>query len=633
MTASWHFRGKRPSDTARDPISSEFFADESVENAARALIREAIQNSLDARVTRSAPVEIRIQLAVGGNGARASEVAQFFDGTWKHLRAKSSGLQVPPDPSERCAFITVEDFGTSGLEGDPLEWTPRENSNNAFYAFFRAEAYSEKAGDDRGRWGVGKLVFPRSSRASAFFGFTVPRSSAKPMFMGRIILRHHRVEGVEYVPDAFFGEARTVDGDEAFVAPCSDRAMIKTFCAAFGVTRTDQPGLSVVVPWLADDDDFTSDALIRAVTAEYLLPILREELVVTISSRDTAQRLDRAALLNEDAAWADDDLRPLLRLGGFAAGARSQFVLATASADTSSAPKWPDTPLASDDVRNSRASLERNEPLAVDVPIRVYLKNGSNSLSRLRVHLLATGNSNSVAPVFVREGITISTAKGLRVPGYLALVTIDDSSLATLLGDAENPAHTEWRQNTRGFKEKYRFGKAYLDFVRNAPMALFRTLFEGDRDDDLFSLGAFFPDVSTEADRGGGVTRKQSPSGGGGVKVPPITRQPRSYSLVRIHGGFEVRPGDLAARRPGQLRIVAAYDVRRGNPLRQYEPFDFDFADRTMAVAAVGAEMERAEENELLVRVTADEFKISVTGFDVNRDVYVRVTSEESDEH
>lgn len=633
-TTTWHFRRKRPSDTARDPISSEFFADESVDDAARALVREAIQNSLDARQrNHSEPVEVRIFIGVNRGGALPSTIARFFEGVWPHLAARRSGLQSPPTARERCSFLTIEDFSTTGLEGDHEEWTPREGKANAFYTFFRAEAYSEKQGDDRGRWGVGKLVFPRSSRASAFFGLTVPRSTKQPMLMGRMILRHHDVGGHEFVPDAMFGVKKTLHDDPDFVTPCLDPLVLRDFRQAFELKRTTQPGLSVVVPWLDDEDAFTLDGLTKAIAAEYMLPILRERLTVLVEDGTRHHKLDRTALLAPSQKWIDDSLSALLALGAFASQVGTKDVIHVASADQTNAPKWPERALEDDLIASSRERLESGGAVAFQVPLTVFPKGGTPGRSHLRVHFLEADSSvTTLSPVFVREDITVTGVKGTRIPGYVSLVTIDDGPLATLLGDAENPAHTEWRHNTGGFRDKYKYPKAFLDFVRQAPANLFNTLFKGSEEDDHFALGSFFPDPHSAGDpraKGRGDRTRQRPGGVTAV-LPEIGKTPRQHGLRQVEGGFEVTPGDAGAPRPSLIRVRAAYDVRRGDPLKRYERFDFDVSSSSMDVTYEGLRLKLANENELLAEVTSDDFRLRVIGFDSNRDLYVRVTLPES---
>lgn len=90
--------------------------------------------------------------------------------------------------------------------------------------------------------------------------------------------------------------------------------------------------------------------------------------------------------------------------------------------------------------------------------------------------------------------------------------------------------------------------------------------------------------------------------------------------------------GEPETERPAQLLIQAAYDVRRGDPLKRYEHFDFDFSSAEMLIHGEGVALTRTDKNEIVARITADDFRIRVTGFDANRDVYVRVRVQERDD-
>ena len=545
-------------------------------------------------------------------------------GVWSHIGAPENGLEEAPEETDRCDFLTVEDFGTQGLEGSPVEWTPKLGKKNSFYAFFRAEAFSEKGGDDRGRWGVGKLVFPRSSKGSAFFGLTVQRSTKRRMLMGRMILRHHRVGEHEYLPDAMFGISHTIEGDQEFVIPTEDDAFVDRFARAFGVTRSREPGLSVVVPWLDEDEHFTVDELACAIAAEYLLPILRSELVVRVSDGSRQHLLDRKEFHGGEPDWIDGGTKELLSLGRFAAAPEASRILSAAPPDQAQAPKWRDPALSEEDAIAAREALESGEAVAFDVPLKVLMKDGPSEKSGLRVHFQRSSYDGQVKPVFVREGITVTSARGPRVSGYATLVTIDDGPLATLLGDSENPAHTEWRPNTKGFKQKYKYGKGSLDFVREVPSQLFSAIFSGPREDDQFALGAFFPADLPSADRGArGGRGKKTRQGGDVPPVPPIERRPKRLAIQQVNGGFEVRSGDPTAVPPEVVRIRAAYDLRGKNPLRRYRTFDFDFKSKEMTVEATGATVTSRSGNEIVASVEDVPFRIIVRGFDENRDVFV----------
>src|SRR5688500_3999778 len=118
-TASmWHFRKRTPGEPTRDPIVGEFFATDAIKNAAQALIREGIQNSLDAALPER-NVRIRLVLAKGEHALPASRSSRWFGDSWPHTSATGNGLREQPAESDACEFLTFEDFGTRGLQGDP----------------------------------------------------------------------------------------------------------------------------------------------------------------------------------------------------------------------------------------------------------------------------------------------------------------------------------------------------------------------------------------------------------------------------------------------------------------------------------------------------------------------------------
>jgi hypothetical protein len=70
--------------------------------------------------------------------------------------------------------------------------------------------------------------------------------------------------------------------------------------------------------------------------------------------------------------------------------------------------------------------------------------------------------------------------------------------------------------------------------------------------------------------------------------------------------------------------VLAAYDVRRGDPFKRYRRFDFDFGAKPLAIELAGCELMSARENELTLSVVADAFSVEVTGFDAHRDLIVK---------
>ncbi len=118
MTISWKFYQQQPTDPIHNPISGEFFSTEAVRNVAESLVRESIQNSLDARLEKPDGsreiARVRIYLSEASGALPSSRAQRWFGSLWPHVEAPSNGLRDHPRNSESCPFLVFEDFGTSG---------------------------------------------------------------------------------------------------------------------------------------------------------------------------------------------------------------------------------------------------------------------------------------------------------------------------------------------------------------------------------------------------------------------------------------------------------------------------------------------------------------------------------------
>jgi hypothetical protein len=227
---------------------------------------------------------------------------------------------------------------------------------------------------------------------------------------------------------------------------------------------------------------------------------------------------------------------------------------------------------------------------------------------------------------FVRQGLTIDNPKARRPRGVRWLLVVDDPTLSAFLGDAENPAHTEWQRSSLKFKEKYRFGPSTLDFVRSVPdnvAALLSRPAEA-RDPDLlrniFSLpsAAAGPCLQRPVPtrEGEGTHTPEEP-------VPAILGRNGALVLEKVRTGFRLR-GRVDEEAPRRLEVLVAYDVLQGNPFQRYSPHDF-CTDQSIAVTPRGARVLSRHENRLELEIEATEFEVLVTRFDEKRDLRVKV--------
>jgi hypothetical protein len=622
----WHFREHRPGDPTRDPIVGEFFSTDAITNPAEALVREGIQNSLDAG-RPSKPIRIRLALRNEKRGLAPAAAKSWFEGAWSHFHASGNGLQEPPSEEEPCQFLVFEDFGTSGLSGDPEQAFDRPGSRNNFFYFFRAEGRSAKGESDRGRWGVGKHVFPRSSRASSFFGMTVRAEDSRRLLMGRSILKSHALGGRHFTPDGYLGHLR----DDGLVLPLDSRTELERFASDFDLHRGDEPGLSIVVPFI--DREFREDHLISGVIRDYFYPILQGNLSVIVDSRAgeveiNAQTLvDVALSLNGEQAG---DLLNLVDLAEWYVSRGRSEVVDLLAADANR-PEWSRSLIPPDAIANLRLRLDKGERVSVRSRLTVRKKGNEPRLSHFDVCLKQDGHESG-RPVFMREGIIISDVKAPRTRGVRALVFVEDKPLATLLGDSENPAHTQWQRDSSNFRGKYVYGKSFIEFVSRAPYEIVTSLRADEETEDrsllldLFSL----PTVKSDLPR---PEPRPERDKGGESETDRETIEPRRkrFRIQRVAGGFSVTRGDAGTRPPTSLRIRVAYDVRRGQPLKKYDPADFrlDRGPIRFDPPLEGMVITSARENEIHAAVTGPDFRLTVVGFDERRDLFVQVTMTE----
>src|SRR5262245_4358976 len=136
----WSFRKQSPGENNRDSMIGEFFSTEAIENPAEALVREGIQNALDAKIEQK--VRVRLFLANGDFEHSANRASSWLEDIWDHLNAKGNGLRDIPSQNDPCLYLLFEDFGTTGLQGDVNQPFDELDNKNSFFYFFRAEGRS-----------------------------------------------------------------------------------------------------------------------------------------------------------------------------------------------------------------------------------------------------------------------------------------------------------------------------------------------------------------------------------------------------------------------------------------------------------------------------------------------------------
>ena len=628
----WMFNVKNSFSKSRDPVQGEFFNDEDIKDVSVALIRESFQNSLDSHEGK----KIRIRVTVSGeaNALHPSTAAKYFGSYWDHLKGAypSNRIEISEMARKRCEFLVIEDFGTTGLMGDEQAEDEPDDKKNDFYYFFRAEGKSGKSGNNKGRWGIGKYVFPKSSSAKAFFALTI-RSSGRhrngPLLMGQAVIKGHKVGSTSYEPDGYFA----IKGDRVF-EPFDASDLIDEFKSDWRISRVDESGLTVVVPYI---EDVNEGDLFRSVIEEYMLVIIRNELEVElVGSNGIVYLLDSNNLREEterifSGRDEKDEVLANLDLLVWALNVPNEEIIELKQVDSS--PEWNSERISEERATLIREQIDTLGKAIIRIPVKIKINRVDGVSAHVKeshFDVIYVSSLGSIRAQFVREGIRVSGVQGGKLNSLRAIVLIDDGILATLLGDAEGPAHTDWSKDSEKLGRKYLYEAKWIDFVKKAPSKIIETARGADREGDRSIAAGWFPDVTAGNTP---VTGRGTNNAGDTTDPPPPPPPPPPKPKVRmseIDGGFSLTLTEHGQHLSGS-RCISAYDTRKGDPFRKWTIDDFDV--KKLSIELTGGLVTAKQNNSIDVKILdPTEFIMHVRGFDVNRDVATTIHIAEDSE-
>ena len=647
----WRFARMTPAEINQDPVQGEFFSREA--DLPGRLVREAIQNSLDAR-RGDDPVRVRFVFSGERDALPVAWARPYLDGLRRHVAAvveaggMAAGAADADDDEEEAEaaydaldcfdrqmdYLVVEDFGTRGLRGDIRANNEREQGND-FWGFFRSIGISPKGANDAGSWGLGKWVFPDASSINAYLGMTQRVGEEHWLLMGMALLKtHHLGEGAERRKYRYYGSFAAHDAadDEHWLPlPVDADDFVQEAVGDFKLERLDDPGLSVIVPW--PKPALRPSAIARAVLTQYFLPIVRGDLTVEIVHPEEGDRtIDNTSILSEaeriPSSDRDDEspesLRGAVEFARWAIGQKADAHLEIQAPNRNR-----DT--IGEGLGAIREHYDQGKPLAFRRTTNIRRAGQTQPVpSSFRVYLERDDDLNEGHDYFVRGHLRIPHMDHIKRQKARALVLVDgDSELGHLLRDAEGPAHDRWDHFEPRLKQNWSAGQARVDEVRRAAERLLQRLVERPRERQMDALADLFPGDPSRI--GKGQSRKQGNRTE--PRQPPAPR-PSPLQVDSPAGAFVVRkpPGGEKPVAGTVWSVRFAYDTVRGNPFTVFESGmkqgspDFSL-DEGLELETDGCEVEPLGANALRFETTDEAFRLRVSGFD-ERDVKVEVREE-----
>ncbi|TKW61390.1 MAG: hypothetical protein DI628_01830 [Blastochloris viridis] len=635
---TWHFKKEAQEDTISESKLGEFFSASRCE----AVVRESIQNSLDA-----APKDKCAKIIFTFSQVDTGSFPDIYDDLKPHL--KEVGKILP----KYLDCLAIEDFGTTGLEGTIYK---RGENKKSLVSFWWEEGRSKKRSGSGGSHGVGKSTLSGASQFNFFLALTRRNESPTELLLGYCILPPHSLPGEEeepYLGYARFGvyEQKHKDDKDPPLIPyrddSSNKGMIEKFRKHTGISRKDEHGVSIFIPGVHTDVINPAETA-KYVIQNYFLPIVTGRLIVQINDTQiNSTRIIDSSNINE----VTEDIF----------GTEAKQILGLISLAKEIEPSRKSThfyvPLH-EFTKENRLKKESFSPENFELMQKEYASGKTvairSSISIRTKQKLTSGhfdiflrNSEDKLSQYraFRADILISNERcGSSAPFTAMILDVfdkeNDSPLSEYLKFTEDPGHQEWKNSpTTRNNEVYPLGESWQkDFLKSFPSTLLSLLSGVEKQDaKTFADDIFYLDVTSEesTEKKKQTKSVQPDSGDTGPDIPPIPEgSPSLFSLNHVNGGFRIigtkhlkeimADGGSVTKRG---RVKAAHIIPGMSKSRWFKSWiseDFDFST-SKNLSIEGVDVEKFTGNEIWFRVKDPEFEIHFTGFDPNRDVHIDV--------
>lgn len=618
---SWKFRELARGEAEKDPHDDVHF---NKGNKAEAIVREFIQNALDVKRDDADRVTVRFTF----DTIDQDILENYTEGLEEHLDETDLKPDGYGDGTKRV--MAVEDFGTSGLDGPITREEKKEakqknpDVKTNFYDFWWKEGKSGKSGSNIGSWGLGKTTYHMASEIKSFWGYTIrPENGDRELLMGKALLKSHDLEGSTY---DYAG--RYMKGKDL---PIEEGELMNQFIEDFPVTRDGEYGFSIVVPYT--EDIITPRSVIESAIIHYFYAIMNDDLRIEVRGSENddpvaihSENIQEMASEQDwkDTTWENKDVDELMRFTDTAINSIRENELHTLELDQDLS-NIPQT----EDFEELKDGFNEGELLKLRIPIQIESKKEGVKNSEIFLFLKKYPEDHDMSPdeFYIRRGILLPEETHRRKLGRRSvrgMMVAYDEAVSGFLAGAEEPAHEKLNEDLDAYKNNYDNAVPTLRFIRNSLNKAVQEFDETDQEpmrgllSDIFSV----PKKDEEESEEGTETEGGNETEGGGE--PPKERTPQQVDAKQIDGGFEVVCAEKATP-PVERRIVVAYDIQRGSPEKNYEKFDFELDEEPIEIENNDVTIRDINENEAKITLNSKESSLKFTGFDRNRDLWVRV--------
>lgn len=576
-------------------------------------VREAIQNSLDARLDPSLPVHIRFAFHEDKIGKRRKFLQQAMD------NRETAGLPVPGDwNSNKVRWITVEDSNTRGLLGS------LENRKGDFWGYWLNFGLSNKTGTGRGGRGIGRVTFLIASRMHSVLGLSRRSDDGSTAGCGMCVLRADQYGDDFKSTHAYLAAAESGSVYALHDSPDFHRELEEAFNLQ-SYADNERTGLSLVIPYPHDELD--EDGILAAAIDHFAPAILSGNLVVEVG----VDRLDQAQIAQVAPCVADRIKTKALKSGVgrylnlIKAGLGSPKTVVSIPGAKSKLSQHRET--AEAEQLRSALAAEKTVIFKLMFPM---VKGGVKSDVGIVVVAAPTPYGSSPIDRLFREGMGLPDVKSARPSDIDIVMLVEDEPLAQYLNFCEGKAHLDLLES-KEVKQKlaeagFEGGVDVRRLVKGLPDTLREYLTEESQEPDKSVWESYFSIADTKSEKRKVPQSKKDEDTPEPPPPPPPPPPPANVSAVLVDAlpnGFRIKANPAYQKFPAKVEVTIAYADGSAKPSWS----EFDFKAKDLAVTETQCEVDFTE-NKLRVPTWTADSCVEVSGFDTTRELDTRIRTE-----
>lgn len=616
----WQWPATGPLPTTGSTLTEVFSGIGSMN--AEYLVRESVQNSLDANLDEIKAVKVKFTF---GSSTNQDDFNRFFGDISDYREV----CNLPPMEDPDATWLMIEDTNTTGLKGD------LSRRQSPFWTFW-LDWGAVKKGSSLGRYGVGRTAILGASQILTIVGMTKQEESGREAICGHSLLKATEYQESYRSSYAFFAEES--EGSIWKMWPGSEAS---EFMQAFGIDPFEASGTKLFIPY--PRHYITEDRVKAALIAHFTPALLDETLIASVNGEIISERtilefspVIRNSLRNTSTVFMAFKRNPepfikfqgefLITRNDESYEHRYEFELDQATVFSKARVNGQD--FTEDKLQEKKDkmldSIDEGHFTIVKISFPIIEKNGTRAKTSIMAAIhKVDGEDKDGVELHYRKGMAIYGNKKHLNGQYHAAIFADDPEVSEYLNICEGMAHLKWdgtRKIEDDLKEKYRHDdvlgiqKLCTGFFQSIITWLNLREGEGDADifSDIFSIKLDKPRQDEGDDDGEDEEELEIES----------SAQAWEIALKDSINGFRVSGVPSEGGFPLRLKIVVAYDNGTSNPQGKWDPEDFKLSE--LSIESDNCKPEIIDEgNSVVLEGASEDFWFEVGGFDPNRQLDV----------